>query len=90
VRAEMGYWLGVPFWSQGIATEAARAVLRYGFEHLNLHRIHAFHFVRNGASDRVMQKIGMQHEGTLRHHDHKDDHWEDLVSYGILADEWRA
>jgi RimJ/RimL family protein N-acetyltransferase len=90
VRAEMGYWLGVPFWNGGIVTEAARGVLRYGFDTLNLHRIYAFHFARNPASGRVMQKIGMRYEGTLRHHDRKDDHWEDLVSYGILADEWRA
>jgi RimJ/RimL family protein N-acetyltransferase len=87
VRAEMGYWLGVPFWNQGIVTEAARAVLRYGFDQIKLHRIHAFHFARNPASGRIMQKIGMRYEGTLRHHDRKGDHWEDLVSYGILADE---
>ncbi len=87
VRAEMGYWLGVPFWNQGIVTEAACAVLRYGFDQIKLHRIHAFHFARNPASGRIMQKIGMRYEGTLRHHDRKGDHWEDLVSYGILADE---
>ena len=62
-RAEMGYWIGKPYWKHGYATEAAKAVLRYGFEVLKLNRIHASHFAGNPASGRVMQKIGMQHEG---------------------------
>ena len=41
LRAEMGYWLGKPYWNQGYASEAARRLVRYGFETLNLNRIHA-------------------------------------------------
>lgn len=90
IRAEMGYWLGVPFWNQGITTEAARAVLHCGFEILNLHRISALHFARNPASGRVMQKMGMRYEGTLRQHIRKGERWEDVVHYAILVDEWRV
>jgi len=87
--AEIGYWIGVPFWGRGYATEAARAVLRYGFEERGLVRIFAMHFGRNAASGRVLQKIGMQYEGTLRRHVKKWDEYVDLVCYGALREEWR-
>lgn len=84
-RAEMGYWLGVPFWNQGYMTEAARGLVGYGFRARGLHKITASHFARNPASGRVMEKIGMRHEGLLREHVRKGDGWEDLVLYGLLA-----
>jgi RimJ/RimL family protein N-acetyltransferase len=89
-RAEMGYWLGVPFWGQGYTTEAATALLRYGFTELGLHRIMATHIARNPASGRVMQKIGMRYEGTLRDHYAKNDAFEDVVYYAILLPEWQT
>ncbi len=89
-RAELGYWIGVPWWGQGYCTEAARAVLRYGFLDRGLHKIEATHVSRNPASGRVMQKIGMRQEGTLREHVLKWDRFEDLVLYGILRGEWDA
>src|SRR5581483_4261772 len=48
-RAELGYWIGVPFWGRGYATEAARAMLRLGFEENGLHKIFAHVFTRNPA-----------------------------------------
>jgi RimJ/RimL family protein N-acetyltransferase len=89
-RAELGYWVGVPFWNQGFCTEAAGAVLRYAFEVLGLHRVHAGYFARNPASARVMEKIGMVYEGCFRGHVHKSDRFEDLGIYGALAAEWLA
>lgn len=83
-RAEIGYWIGVPFWGRGYATEAAGAVLGHGFETLKLNRIYAACFARNAASARVLQKIGMRHEGTLRQHIRKWDELVDLKFYGIL------
>ena len=56
---EISYWIGVPYWGQGYCTEAARAVLKYGFEVLNLNRIQTRHISENPASGRVMQKLGM-------------------------------
>jgi RimJ/RimL family protein N-acetyltransferase len=87
-RAEIGYWLGVPYWNRGIMTEAAEAILAYGFKALGLNRIFATHFTRNPASGRVMQKIGMTFEGILREHLRKDDHFEDVANYSILRREW--
>jgi RimJ/RimL family protein N-acetyltransferase len=88
--AEIGYWIGVPFWGRGYGSEAAREVLRFGFEDLELHRIYAGYFARNSASGRIMQKLGMQYEGTLRHHVLKWDEYLDVVYYGILRDEWKG
>jgi RimJ/RimL family protein N-acetyltransferase len=89
-NAELGYWIGVPFWGKGYCTEAARAVVRYGFEVLGLHRVHAMHFARNPASGRVMQKLGMRLEGCRREHVRKWDGFEDVALYGILVSDWRA
>ena len=87
-RAEVGYWIGKPYWRNGYATEAARAVLKYGFEELKLNRIHATHIARNPASGRVMQKIGMKHEGCLRQHTRRWDRFDDIMCYAILKDEY--
>ncbi len=89
-RAEMVYWIGKPYWNQGYCTEAARAVLKYGFEILGLNRIYATHFGRNPASGRVIQKIGMKHEGCLRQHIKKWGNYEDLETYAILRSEYRV
>ena len=88
--AEIGYWIGVPFWGRGYATEAAAEVIRYGFEERGLLRIFAMHYSRNPASGRVLQKIGMKHEGTLRRHLKKWDEYVDLVCYGMLREDWAA
>ncbi len=87
-RAELGYWLGIPYWGRGYATEAGRAVLRYGFETLGLHRIYASAFRENSVSAKVLCKLGMQHEGCLRQHVLKWGRFIDLEMYGILRSEW--
>ncbi len=87
-RAELGYWVGVPFWRQGHATEAARAMLEFGFTRLGLGRIYAHHMVRNPASGRIMQKLGMSHEGVLRRHFFRGDSAEDVSIWGLLRSEW--
>ena len=86
--AEIGYWVGVPYWGRGYATEAAAEVVRYGFEDIGLQRIFAGHFTRNPASGRVLQKVGMQYEGTLRRHQMKWGELIDLAFYGILREEF--
>ena len=81
---ELGYWIGKPYWNCGYATEAARAVVAYGFEVLKLNRVQAKHFKRNAASRQVLEKIGMHYEGCLRQHIKKWDNFEDLMEYGML------
>ena len=88
-HAELGYWLGVPYWGRGYATEAAREVLRYGFEDLRLHRIFASHFKHNPASGNALKKLGMRYEGCQREHLRKWDHFVDSEFYGILRREWQ-
>ena len=87
-QAELGYWLGVPYWNRGYMTEAVQALVGYGFTELGLNKITASHFARNPASGRVMQKLGMTQEGLLRQDVRKNDSFEDLVLYGLLAEEW--
>jgi RimJ/RimL family protein N-acetyltransferase len=87
-RAELGYWIGVEFWGLGYCTEAAEAVVRFGFERMNLNRIFAFHMTRNPASGRILQKLGMKHEGRLRRHVERWGRLEDIDYYGLLRQEW--
>lgn len=89
-RAELGYWIGVPYWSRGFATEAAGAAIAFGFQTLRLNRIHASHFAGNAASQRVLEKIGMRHEGPARQHIRKWNRFIDLENYGLLASEFRG
>lgn len=89
-RAELGYWLGKPYWNLGYASEAARRLMRYGFEVLALNRIHASCYAPNIGSARVLQKIGMTYEGTLRQHYIRFGVVHDARVYGILRSEWEA
>jgi RimJ/RimL family protein N-acetyltransferase len=89
-RAELGYWVGVPYWGNGYATEASRAALQHGFEALGLHRIQASHFSNNPASGAVLRKLGMKHEGTHRQHILKWEQYLDLEVYGMLKSEYEA
>ena len=87
-HAELGLWIGVDWWGQGYATEAARAVIGSGFEQLKLNRVYAHHMVRNPASGRVLERIGMKPEGLLRQCVRKWGVFEDVVIRAILRTEW--
>ncbi|MEM9313268.1 MAG: GNAT family N-acetyltransferase [Pseudomonadota bacterium] len=87
-RAEIGYWVGQSYWGSGFASEAASAVLRFGFEELELNRIYGRHFARNPSSGRVMARIGMQREGVARQDAKMWGRYEDVVSYGVLREDW--
>ena len=83
-RAELGYWIGVPYWNHGYCTEAALAVIRFGFDVLGYHKITSRHMARNPASGRVMEKAGMSFEGELIDEVLKDGKFHTLKVYGIL------
>lgn len=87
LQAELGYWIGVPFWGRGFATEAAAAIIRYGFGPLGLNRIYAHHMARNPASGRVLERVGMRREGVLRQRVLKWGRFEDVVIYALLRDD---
>jgi ribosomal-protein-alanine N-acetyltransferase len=86
--AEMGYWIGKPYWNQGYCTQAARAVIRYAFEVLNLNRVQARHMTKNLASGRVMEKVGLQYEGRLRQQIKRWGSFEDAEIYAILRQDY--
>lgn len=65
-KAEIGYCIGKNWWHRGIMTEALRAVMDYLFDEVGFHRVEACHDPRNPHSGAVMQKCGMEYEGTLR------------------------
>ncbi len=87
-RAEIGYWLAVPAWGQGIATEAVRAIVDFGFRELVLARIYAQVIAGNDSSIRVLEKIGMAREGVKRQHVRKGHRLHDVVLFGLLRGEW--
>ena len=86
--AEIGYWLGKPYWGKGYAAEAARALVRFGFEQMGLERVEAKCFLENRAGQCVIEKLGMRFEGTDRSEMIKGAYPE-LRVYGIARDEWQ-
>lgn len=89
-HGEIGYWIDVARWGAGFATEAATAVVDYGFTDLALHRIQGRHFTRNAASGRVLQKLGMRQEGVQRDAYRRFGQFEDVALYAILRSEWSS
>jgi RimJ/RimL family protein N-acetyltransferase len=89
-HAELGYWIGRPYWGKGYCTEAAAEVLHFAFETLRVHRVYAVHFASNPASGRVMQKLGMRYEGRRRQHILKWGRFEDLENYALLLPEYET
>jgi [ribosomal protein S5]-alanine N-acetyltransferase len=87
-RGELGYWIGRPYWGKGYGTEAARAVAAYGFDELGLNKVFAGAFSGNPGSWRILEKVGMKHEGTWRQHGMRDGEFVDLVYYGLLREEY--
>ncbi|MBY0307742.1 MAG: diaminopimelate epimerase [Phycisphaerales bacterium] len=88
--AEIGYWIGVPFWNRGYASEAAGAVLRWAFTQREpaLQRIDAHHFIGNEASGRVMAKMGMLYEGLCLAAARKQGKAVDVARYAITREQW--
>lgn len=87
-EGQIGYHLGRRYWGCGYATEIAACLLEFGFRSLGLHRISATADVRNVASWRVMEKVGMVREGHLRRHMRQRGEWRDSFLYGILEEDW--
>ena len=90
VEADMGYELDPKQWDHGYATEAAHAIVDFGFRHFGVHRIWAACIAENTASAHVLEKLGMKLEGRFRENRHFKDRWWDSLYYGILTDEWQA
>ncbi len=86
--AEIGYEIAPLHWGAGYATEAARALVAFGFEQLRLHRIWAWCIAENAASARVLEKVGMRQEGRQREREWMKGRWWDVLIYGMLDSDW--
>lgn len=89
-KAELGYWVGVPFWGKGYATQANRLILAFAFEEAGLERLYARPLARNVASCRVLEKLGFDHVDTVDNVFPKWDATDQLGIYELEACEWRT
>ena len=87
-EADIGYELSPDHWGHGYATEAARAIVQFGFAELKVHRIWAWFIAENTASAHVLEKLGMQLEGRLREKEFFKGRWWDTLVYALLEDDW--
>lgn len=88
-EANIGYEFNPRDWGNGYATEAATAIVRFGFEELCLHRIWAECVADNTGSSHVLEKLGLRREAHFREHQYYKDRWWDTLIYAVLAHEWR-
>lgn len=86
--AEIEYCIGKSFQKKGLATEAAKAVIEYGFNKINLHKVQICHKSINMPSRRVIEKCGFIYEATLRDFFYDDGKYTDRLYYSILKDEY--
>lgn len=88
-EADIGYELAPHFWGRGYATEAARAMVNFGFQELGLHRISSWCIADNTASARVLERLGFRQEGRLRQNEYCKGRWWDTLLYALLLNEWQ-
>jgi RimJ/RimL family protein N-acetyltransferase len=88
VEANIGYELNPEYWNHGYATEAAHAIVDFGFSHFGVHRIWADLVADNMGSAHVLEKLGMKLEGRLRDKTYFKGRWWDELIYSILVQEW--
>ena len=88
--ADVGYVLSKKYWNKGIITEALKAVINFGFDELNAHRIEAHCDENNIGSYKVMEKAGMKYEGTLREKVYMKGKYVNMKFYSILKSEFES
>lgn len=88
-NAEIGYWLGKPFWGKGLASESLELMLKYCFKTMKLHRVYAHVMHPNIGSAKLLIKAGFKPEGIARQQIKKRGKWMDMHWFGILSDEYK-
>lgn len=86
----IGYWLAEDFQGKGIMTDAVKALIKYGFEQMNLNRIEILCAVQNMKSRAIPERLGFTNEGVCRQNEWLYDHFIDAVAYSLLASEWKT
>ena len=89
-EADIGFELAADHRGRGYATEAALAIVNFGFQELALHRISSWCIADNTASARVLERVGLRLEGRLRENEYFKGRWWDTLLYGLLESEWRT
>lgn len=89
-RGELGYWVGKPFWGKGIATKAARPVIEYAFDDLDLKLVVAHTMSPNEVSSRVLEKLGFEFRGTEPNTHPKWPETEIVRKYRLLRQDWQS
>jgi [ribosomal protein S5]-alanine N-acetyltransferase len=87
--AEMGYWVNPEFHNRGIITEAGKAILRFGFEHVALHKIVIDHVSDNMASQKVIEKLGFRFVGERKDYFFRFGKWWNDKMYEMTIDEFK-
>jgi ribosomal-protein-alanine N-acetyltransferase len=87
-RAELGYWIAPPLWGRGLMTEAAHAVVTFGFERVGLHKITVGCIAENIGSRRVIEKLGFRPLGVREDDVWRDGRWWSQLRYELTASEW--
>ncbi|WP_175987550.1 GNAT family N-acetyltransferase [Bacillus sp. Marseille-Q1617] len=88
-NGEVSYSIGYDWWNRGYGTEALKAVVEFGFRHMNLHKISAAHNTDNPASGKIMRKAGMEQEGVIRHMiRNAKNQYKDCAVYGLLQEDF--
>lgn len=88
-KGELAYWIGRDYWGKGYATEAASIVVDFSFNELNLNRVWAPIMSKNISSEKVMQKVGLKYEGTLKQDILRWNEYEDVNVYGLLKSDYK-
>ncbi len=88
-KAEFGYALSRKYWGRGLMTEAAAAVIAFGFGKMKLHRLEARCIITNVGSEKVMLKNGMRYEGTTRDIVYEKGGFKSLKLYSLLKEEYK-
>jgi len=88
-RGELGYWIGKPYWGMGYGTEATRLMISYAFETFSLNKIFARAVTHNPGSWRIMEKVGMTHEGIFKQHEVRWGKYLDITCYGVLRKDFQ-
>jgi [ribosomal protein S5]-alanine N-acetyltransferase len=86
-RANLGYWMGFPYWSKGFCTEAAKALIQYGNKEFEITRFDCSCLARNLGSARVMEKVGFKYEGRLVQYLNHKGKFEDILMHGLTLPE---
>ena len=88
-KAEIGYWIDASMQGRGIVTKACKSLITYAFDEYQLNKVEIFCAKDNIRSRAIPERLGFTQEGIIRQSERINDHYNDIIIYGMLASEWR-